>query len=133
MSEFTGLNEVIDKLNNRLSELPGRTQAGLEAAALMIMADAQRRVPVEYGNLHGSAFVQPQANGVDVEIGFTAHYAAFIHEKKSMKWKGKPRRSGLGVYWGPRGEPQFLTRAVEENADEIVEMVTKYLEAEEEL
>lgn len=25
-----------------------------------------------------------------------------------MKWRGLPRKSGLGVYWGPAGQAKFL-------------------------
>lgn len=38
---------------------------------------------------------------VSVIVGYTSAVALFVHENREAKWKGKPRRSGIGVYWGP--------------------------------
>jgi hypothetical protein len=43
-----------------------------------------------------------------VIVGYSAPYAAYVHENVEMKWRGRPRRSGIGVYWGPRGQAKFL-------------------------
>lgn len=94
---------------------------GFLPGGLVIQRQAQLYVPVEYGELRGSAFVRVLKDGV--EVGFTAAYAVYVHENMQQKLKGKPRPSGLGVYWGPAGGPKFLTRAVQERRDEFVEIV----------
>lgn len=43
-----------------------------------------------------------------VVVGFNAKQALWLHENKEQKLKGLPRPSGLGVYWGPAGGPNFL-------------------------
>lgn len=43
-----------------------------------------------------------------VVVGFRAPYALPVHEKVEMKWRGLPRKSGIGVYWGPSGKAKFL-------------------------
>jgi hypothetical protein len=43
-----------------------------------------------------------------VAVGYTARYALFVHENLRQKLKGQPRPYGLGVYWGPNGQPKFL-------------------------
>ena len=45
-------------------------------------------------------------------VTFTAPYAVYVHEKIEMVWRGKPRKSGIGVYWGPAGEAKYLENAV---------------------
>ena len=45
-------------------------------------------------------------------VTFTAPYAVTIHENVEMAWRGKPRRSGIGAYWGPQGEAKYLENAV---------------------
>ena len=40
--------------------------------------------------------------------GYNSKVAIFVHENMEMKLKGQPRRSGIGVYWGPNGRSKFL-------------------------
>lgn len=42
-----------------------------------------------------------EAGEARVIVGYTADYAIYVHENLEMKWKGRPRRSGIGHYWGP--------------------------------
>lgn len=49
-----------------------------------------------------------QGDSGSVLVGFTGPIALWVHENIEMKWRGKPRRSGIGVYWGPKGEAKFL-------------------------
>lgn len=49
-----------------------------------------------------------------VVVGFTAQYAIWVHENVEMKWRGKPRRSGIGTYWGPKGQAKFLEQPARE-------------------
>lgn len=60
-----------------------------------------------------------------VNVGYTAEYAAPLHQKKEMKWQGLPRRSGIGVYWGPSGKPKFLSDPATQNKREIAEAITR--------
>ena len=121
--------EGLDALNKRLSELPKELQAagerGAFASALMVQGEAQNRVPVEYGNLRGSAYTSKVPKGA--ETGFSAEYAIFVHENLEQKLKGVPRPSGLGTYWNPGG-PKFLEKAVNENLDQISDLVEGYIE-----
>lgn len=62
-------------------------------------------------------------------VGFSAPYALWVHEKVDMLWKGRPRRSGIGVYWGPAGEAKFLTRAAKEYRSVMALIVRTALKA----
>lgn len=124
--KIVGMEEVLRGLNNEIQELKLRSISGLLKAGLLVQADAQRRVPVEYGNLRASAYTRrAQADPNAVEIGFEAAYALFVHENVDPKWKGLPRRSGLGSYWGPKGEPKFLEKALQRNRGKIMDILKK--------
>ena len=125
-----GVDKVMASLNKEIKGIEGRTMGGLLAAGLKdVQAPSQKRVPVEYGNLRGSAFTRKAQDGtLAAEVGYGAASALFIHENLEQKLKGKPRQSGLGVYWGPQGEPKFLERTVSENQDAIVKTVADHAE-----
>lgn len=125
-----GLEQVLKNLNKEIGNVQNRSLAGLFAAGLTIQAEAQRRVPVEYGNLRGSAYTRKRMKGASsggsVEVGFTAAYAIYIHENMEQKLKGQARPSGLGVYWGPNGQPKFLESAMVDQRQRVIELVASY-------
>lgn len=94
------------------------------AAATVIEGHAKDNVPVEFGFLRGSSYVQRITKGA--ETGFTEEYALYVHENMEQTLEGQPRPSGLGTYWNPGG-PKYLERAVNENADEIHRIFEAYI------
>lgn len=123
--EVDGLDDLNRQLRKFAKESPRAVERGAFAGGLKIQAYAQENVPVEYGNLQGSAYTQRIPLGS--EVGFSAESAIYVHENMEQTLKGEPRPSGLGNYWSPGG-PKFLERAVNENGDEIVDIVEAYLE-----
>lgn len=132
-----GLEQVMRNLNREVAGIKQRTMKGLMEAGLGIERSAKRRVPVNTGNLKASGYTRqaPRSteNNPQVEVGFTAAYAVFVHENMEMKLKGQPRpRRGYnraqGNYWDPQGQagPKFLQNAVSENADKIVAIVAHH-------
>lgn len=130
-----GTQDVLRRLNSELAGIAGRSMGGLLAGGLKVQALSQRRVPIEYGNLRASAYTRKAANigtaggavargiigglatePLAVEVGYSASYALFVHENMQQKLKGQRRPSGLGVYWGPAGQPKYLESAVVELA-----------------
>lgn len=121
------LDRVVRDLNREIRKITERTVAGLLAGGLLIQRDAQQHVPVEYGNLRASAYTRKMPeNPKAVEIGFTASYALFVHENLEMKWKGRERRSGIGVYWGPSGEARFLANAIQRQRRNVLAVIRAY-------
>jgi hypothetical protein len=117
---------VLDNLNHAVENIKGQTVGGLLAGGLIVQREAQKHVPVEYGNLRGSAYTRrAMDNSLAVEIGFTANYAIFVHENLNIKHAGEPRPSGLGVFWGPQGEPKFLEHALTNKHAEILDAIVK--------
>ena len=65
---------------------------------------------------------------VSVVVFYTAKYAVWVHENTAEKWKGKPRKSGLGKYWDGRkgqGRSKFLEHPAREEGGKIGEIVAK--------
>lgn len=123
--EVDGLDDLNRSLRDLAKSAPKAVQRAAYAGALAVQGKAQDNVPVEYGDLHDSAYTQKITLGA--ETGFTSKYALFVHENMEQKLRGEPRPSGLGTYWNPGG-PKFLERAVNENADEIISLVEAYLD-----
>lgn len=129
--KVSGLNQVLKNLNKEIKQIEGDTRAGLSKSGLFIKSEAVERAPVEFGNLRNSAFSQLSSmsfrGNQSVTIGFTADYAAYVHEAP-MKLKGQPRakrsgiKAGSGVYW-QGGENKFLEKAVKLNIREIVDII----------
>lgn len=58
-----------------------------------------------------------------VAVGYSARYAIYVHENLEQKLKGQPRPSGLGVYWGPSGQPKYLEGPFRRMAQELKSMI----------
>jgi hypothetical protein len=127
MKKVTGVNNAIKRLNAELDSNVKRAMAGLLAGGMIIEVDAKKRVPREYGNLFASSYTRKAQDGtLAVEVGFTSAYALWVHENIEMKLKGKDRPSGLGQYWGPKGEAKYLENALNEKKKAALDMVIKY-------
>lgn len=108
-----GLDRVMGNLNREVGKIVGRTIAGLLAGGLIIQAEAQRRVPVDTGNLKGSAFTRKDPNNDRVvETGFNAAYAIFVHENLEAHHDN--------------GEAKYLENAVTNKQDEVVKAIVAY-------
>lgn len=108
-----GLAKVLKNLNDEIGKIEGRTIEGIWSAAFFARAEAQKRVPVETGNLKNSAFTRrAQDDDMAIEIGFSASYAPFVHENLEVTHHV--------------GEAKFLENALRENQDEILKIIKKH-------
>lgn len=67
--------------------------------------------------------LESKGKPVSVVVGYTAAYALYVHENIEMKWRGLPRKSGVGEYWGPTGQAKFLEQPARELADVLASIV----------
>ena len=131
-----GAGDVIANLKRVQSEFAKKRRQALTRIGVIVKGDAVKMTPVDSGNLRSSAFYE--VTGDDLTIGYTAHYAAAVHEMVEQKLKGEERadfgetRSGVsfgggtgkGKYWDS-GEPKFLEKAVKNNRKRILEELAK--------
>lgn len=83
--------------------------------------------PIDAGHLINSAFIQHgrDKRGAWGRFGFTAKYAAEVHERPGTL-KGQPRRApSTGNYWDPDAEPQFVAKGFDENLAEFDTLVRR--------
>lgn len=122
--KVTGQQKVLANLNKEIKGIKNRTLDGLLAGGLIILRESNEHVPVEHGFLRASGYARKaKDNRQAVEIGYTSRYAVFVHESVEEILRGKPRQSGIGVYWGPKGHSQFLLRAVTSKQDDVLKAV----------
>lgn len=153
MTEVTGIKETSRNLSEAILQIEGRSRSGLLEAALFILAEAISFAPVQTGNLRNSGFtdITPPGQGtlIVARVGFTAKYAAYVHEmvrrsgiagprqdrttaqiagprRKPTRRRG-PRGSGpkRSPPWAPGTGPKFLERAIKDNMPEILAIVAR--------
>lgn len=116
---------------NRLVAKTGKGAAdGLRKAGAELLRQSQLLVPVEFGNLRASGYVNTNGTGFStvVEVGYTASYALYVHEQVAMKLKGIARRPSpprIGKHWDPQGRAQakFLETPARNMHLQIIKMV----------
>ena len=108
-----GLENVLGNLNKAISGIEGATHKGLLAAGTFIKGESQEITPVEFGVLLNSAFVRP-VGPMRVVVGYTALYAAWVHEFPEFFNYTKP---GTG--------PKFLERAIKNNIPQILSIIQR--------
>ena len=84
---FTGLDEVLRNLNKEVEALKKRTIGGMWEAGLEVQRRSMELSPTDTGNLRASHYaIAYQSNsGPAVEIGATASYAPFVHERVELR------------------------------------------------
>jgi len=107
-----GLDNILDNLNSEIGRIQGLNEQGLLSAALLVKGEAQRRTPVDTGNLKNSAYTDSEGgNDPAAVIGYQASYAPFVHEDLEARHDN--------------GEAKFLERALNENQDRIIQTIRK--------
>ena len=107
-----GVDAVLNNLNKEISGIKGRSIAGLLEAGLAIQGVAQKRAPLETGNLRGSAYTRRgMFNPNTVEIGFTAIYAAAVHEDMEATHTV--------------GQAKYLESAVRDNETRVLDIIQR--------
>lgn len=105
---------ITNKLPAFVKTVEGRAIRGMNDALTAGTAEAAGMTPQHLSPLINSVFklVTKEEGRIVGRVGYTAEYALAVHEAPG-KLRGKPRPDGKGVFWGPRGEPQFLKKGFE--------------------
>jgi len=123
-SSIKGTQQVLNNLKKADARIGANVERALKIAGLRIQRESQGLVPVDLGNLKNSAFTRATGSGykTEVQVGYTAFYALFVHEAVGMKLKGVPRASGRGSHWDPQGKAQakFLEEPIRRMAPQLL-------------
>ena len=153
LSTVHGVDEILKNLRKSRLLVAAGFERGLKRAGLFLQRESQLLVPVDTGNLKGSAFTRSFYKGTatEVYVGYTAEYAVYVHEnleaahgaeynRKYANKIGPDRDSSTGKYlsrqerrkkkFSARGERQqakFLEQPAREKRPTILMII--YAEA----
>lgn len=127
-----GMDIVLRNLNKEIQAIEGRSMKGLIGGAIIIREDMDKTpplIPVDTGNLRGSWTTWPYREGkiFGLIIGFTANYAAFVHEMIGPwepGWRYGPGK-GRKRWYIPRPDaaPKFFEASMKRNKDNVLEEI----------
>ena len=124
-----GMAQVRTNLRKQLTlAIPSDAEKAMHVATSIIGGYASLMTPVDTSNLINSQYriVKNTGTKVVAAIGYTAKYAAAVHANPgTLRGKGIIRPSGRGNYWDPDAEPQFLSKAGDDNLSEIDQAVER--------
>lgn len=117
-----GLQQVRKNLNKAFRDISGpRAEKTLTEVLITAAGFAATMTPIDTSNLINSQYRKINAYGTRVvgAIGYTAEYAAAVHDAKgTLKGTNTPRSTSdpsRGNFWDPGGEPEFLRKAFEDS------------------
>jgi hypothetical protein len=108
----TGRAAIMANLRREIQGIENRTAAGLLKAGLVVEGESNILAPVDTGALVNSSFTR-QIDENEVVVGYGAAYAPFVHEKPGQQFQK------------PGAEHKFLEKAVDRNADQIVQIIAQ--------
>lgn len=115
----TAVDEINANLKEAMKESEERTFRGMLEAAVFIQGEAQEITPhakKNGGTLLGSAFHDSDRDQMAARVGYTADYAAYVHEMPDPSL-----RTGKSVNWSKEGTGnKFLEKAVMNNMEAIL-------------
>jgi hypothetical protein len=117
-----GLKEVRVQLKKIFGDIKGpKAEKTLTEVLITAAGFAATMTPIDTSNLINSQYRKITAYGTRVvgAIGYTAAYAAAVHDKKgTLQGKNVPRDKNdpsRGNVWDPDAEPGFLKKAFEDS------------------
>lgn len=123
----TNRPRVVNRMPQFLTATQARAQRTVLTMLIPIGSEAAGMTPRETSTLINSQYRDVSQDGTVVRgrIGYTAEYAAAVHEAPgTLLGTNTPRPSGKGIVWGPSGEPEFLRKGAEQ-ARPLVEQALK--------
>lgn len=116
-----GLKEVRQQLRTTFGNIKGpMVEKAIVEVLITAGGFAATMTPIDTSNLINSGYRKITAMNTKVVgvIGYTAAYAAAVHDKKGTTMgKNVPRSTAdpsRGNFWDPNAEPEFLRKAFEE-------------------
>lgn len=120
MTSSADIQRQLAAINRRTAQvftktIPLKIERALTASAIVVGNKALEYTPVEYAVLANSQYreiTNLPSGGFVARIGYTAGYAAALHERTD--WSPRPPEMKQGPAWNPRAKPKFLSDAGEE-------------------
>lgn len=131
-----GVTQVSNNINRMIDTVEGRrTVRAVYSALYYIGIESAVKVPIDTSTLLNSQFrdVTTQGSRIVGKIGYSANYAAAVHEAKGIHLGEKTPRpvrpsekpGSRGNIWDKTGEPKFLEKPAEDARAKIQEIIAK--------
>jgi len=114
-------NTFSKALEQKRKQFERELKRRLTASAIVVQAKAMEYTPLEFGTLQNSQY-REAVKGNSITIGYTANYAAALHERTD--WQPRPVDQKDGPAWNPDAKPQFLADALEEKRPEVMQILS---------
>ena len=131
-----GIKQVTRNVNRAIDNIQDRRAVrALTSALIIIGVESAALVPIDTSKLLNSQFREVVVRGVRItgRIGYSANYAAFVHEAAGIHFgkhtprpvkKGKPKGS-RGYIWDKTGEPKYLEKGADNARDLVGRVIAK--------
>ena len=131
-----GVKQVSNNINRMIDSFEGRrTVRAIYSALYYIGLVSTEKVPIATSTLLNSQFrdVIAQSGRVTGKIGYSANYAAAVHEAKGVLLGTKTPRpvepgeqpGSMGNVWDVTGEPKFLEKPAEDARSKVQDIILK--------
>lgn len=147
MLKLKGVKNMVGKMRRVSTSLSGAAARGLKKGGRHLLRESMLIVPVQTGNLRGSSFIRVFGSGwkTDVQVGYTAGYAVFVHENLqkvhgkafNIKYaseieaaKGTKRGTARGgmIRRGEQQQAKFLEAPMKSERTEILKIIRDELQ-----
>lgn len=113
---------LISELQLLSATIPESVKRALWQYGRLVMNDAQAQVPVDFGFLRGSGYVDDpytEADKICMELGFTMRYAAAVHEIPEPPMRSKGGRSAHHEH----GKWHYLSDPLDAHAPDMLKYI----------
>jgi hypothetical protein len=105
---------IVNRLPAFVEDVQRKAARAMTAALVLGASEAAAMTPRATSNLINSQDKDVDTSNPARIVGtvlYTAEYALAVHEAPGkLRGLNVPRPNGLGVVWGPSGEPSFLSK-----------------------
>ncbi len=136
MANISGIDEIIRNLKKIDTQIARGVARGLKKGGLLLQRESMKIVPVDKGNLRGSAFTRNVGGSgfdTDIVVGYSAGYAVYVHEDLeaahgeayNVKYAGQiadSRNKGFRSR-GPNQQAKFLEQPARDLKPTILKII----------
>ena len=142
MANITGIREMQQALAKTEKLTYKGLRTGLKRAGLLLQRESMKLVPIQTGNLRGSADTQMEGAGKQVAavVFYSTDYAIFVHEnleaahgaafnaKYAEEIAAAPPNHPFYFKRGPKQQAKFLEQPLREMRGQLVQIVSSEIE-----
>lgn len=130
-ADVEGVDEANRAIADELKKVGQLSRRFVTKAAISIEANTMPYVPVDTSTLLNSSYreVTQKGPGFEGKMGYGVDYAGYVHDApgtlKGTNTPRDPKQPGRGNFWDPTGEPDFLTKGVQDFVEHDLDKILR--------